>query len=67
MMKKTTILLISCVVSAMLAITANANTLSGVITDAEGNPLNGVLVRVTEAQSIVAESVYTNTKANISS
>jgi len=57
---KKTILLISCLVSAMLAISTHANTLSGVIKDPQGNPLSGVLVRVTEAQSIVSESVYTN-------
>lgn len=57
---KKTILLLSCLLSAMLALSANANTLSGVIKDSEGNPMHGVLVRVTDAQSIVSESVYTN-------
>lgn len=55
-----TILLVSCMLGAILTMSANANTLSGVIKDSEGNPMNGVLVRVTDAQSIVSESVYTN-------
>lgn len=57
---KKTILLVSCLLSSLLALTSHANTLSGVIKDAQGNPMNGVMVRVTDAQSIVSESVYTN-------
>ena len=57
---KKTILLISIIFSALLTMVANANTLTGVITDAEGNPMNGVMVRVTDAQSIVSEVVYSN-------
>ncbi len=50
----------SLIISALLTMSANANTLSGVIKDADGNPMHGVLVRVTDAQSIVSEAVYTN-------
>ena len=57
---KKTILLISIIFSALLTMVATANTLTGVITDAEGNPMNGVMVRVTDAQSIVSEVVYSN-------
>lgn len=59
---KKTILLMSCLLSSLLALSTSANTLTGVIKDSEGNPMNGVLVRVTDAQSIVSESVYTNTE-----
>ena len=50
----------SLIISALLTMTANANTLFGVIKDTEGNPMHGVLVRVTDAQSVVSEAVYTN-------
>lgn len=58
-MKKTN-LFIGMILGALLTMSVNANVLSGVINDNEGNPMKGVLVRVTDAQSIVSESVYTN-------
>jgi len=53
-------LLMSLIISALLTMSANANTLSGVIKDSAGNPMHGVMVRVTDAQSVVSEVVYTN-------
>ena len=57
-----TILFMSFIIGALMTLSVSANTLSGVIKDAEGNAMKGVLVRVTDAQSIVSESVYTNAK-----
>lgn len=60
-MKKLTLLL-SVFVSAVLSLSAAANTLTGIIKDSAGEPLNGVMVRATDAQSIVSEVVFTNTE-----
>ena len=59
-----TILFMSFIIGALMTLSVSANTLSGVIKDAEGNAMKGVLVRVTDAQSIVSESVYTNGKCH---
>lgn len=50
----------SIIVGALLTMSVNANTLSGVVKDSDGNPMNGVLVRATDAQSIISEAVYSN-------
>lgn len=57
---KKTILLIGCMIGSLLTLSVQANTLTGMIKDAEGNPMNGVMVRVTDSQSIVSEVVFTN-------
>lgn len=57
---KKLVLSMSLILSAALTMAASANTLTGVIKDSGGNPLHGVLVRVTDAQSVVSENVYTN-------
>ena len=58
-MRKTA-LFIGFIISALMTVSASANTLSGVIKDVDGNPMKGVMVRVTDAESIISESVFTN-------
>lgn len=47
--------------AALMTVPASAGTLKGVIKDANGNPMNGVMVRLTNVDE-VSESVFTNAK-----
>ena len=47
---------------ALLASAAHAATLTGTIKTAEGEPMHGVMVRVTDDTQGVSESVYTDDK-----
>jgi len=47
-------------VAAVLAFPAAAGTLTGMVKNADGEAMNGVLIRVTDSSSGVSESVYTN-------
>lgn len=48
--------------SIALAMSATAATLTGTVTSEDGEPMNGVLVRVTDNANNVSESVYSNPK-----
>ncbi len=57
---KTTLRLSSSLLTTLICTQTFAATLSGTVTDPEGNALEGVLVRATAASSGVSESIYSN-------
>lgn len=47
-------------IALLTTLIANANTLTGIITNTKGEVMEGVLVRVSDAKTGISESVYTN-------
>ena len=53
------VLMVGC---AVLTVTSYAATLTGIVKDAAGDAMHGVMVRVTDDANGVSESVYTDEK-----